>query len=179
MGPAWDARSPAPSLAAPATIEVASPPVRVEAAREISWRIVPRGDVSGKLVFRVGGQEIVKSIETGKRQRFVHIGQQPEQEQPCLTTRLHTTKPARDPGERRVELLQPTPGVYAVPSGRHRIFSCLHKPLMITWRSPARCGKKIVRSSTMDTAYDPPSMIYDHQDRARAIFQRPRGCRNS
>src|SRR5262249_3719835 len=67
----WDARSAAPALTAPPSIEIAGPPVRVEADREVSWRIVPRGDVSGQLVFRVGGQEIAKRIEAGPRQRFV------------------------------------------------------------------------------------------------------------
>ena len=71
MAPGWDARAAAPSLTAPGGIEVAGPPVRVEAEREISWRIVPRADVSGQLVFRAGGQEIAKRIEAGSRQRFV------------------------------------------------------------------------------------------------------------
>ena len=71
MAPGWDARSPAPALTAPTGLEVATPPVRVEAAREISWSIVPRGEISGQLVFRVGGQEIVKKIEAGSGQRFV------------------------------------------------------------------------------------------------------------
>ena len=71
MAPGWDARAAAPALTAPPSIEVAGPPVRVEADREVSWRIVPRGDVSGQLVFRVGGQEIAKRIEAGPRQRFV------------------------------------------------------------------------------------------------------------
>jgi hypothetical protein len=71
MGPGWDARSPAPVLIAPAGVEIAGPPVRVEAAHEISWRIVPRTEVSGQLVFHVGGEEIVKKIEAGPRQRFV------------------------------------------------------------------------------------------------------------
>jgi len=71
MAPGWDARSAPPSLTAPAAVEVATPPVRVEEAREISWRIVARGDVSGQLRFRVGGQEIAKTIEAGPRQRFV------------------------------------------------------------------------------------------------------------
>jgi uncharacterized membrane protein (DUF106 family) len=71
MAPGWNAQSVPPSLTAPATVEVSNPPVRVEAAREISWRIVPRGDVSGQLRFRVGGQEIAKTIEAGPRQRFV------------------------------------------------------------------------------------------------------------
>jgi hypothetical protein len=70
MGPGWDARSPAPAVTAPEGVEIAGPPVRVEAANEISWRIVPRREVSGQLVFRVGGQEIAKRIETGERQRF-------------------------------------------------------------------------------------------------------------
>jgi uncharacterized membrane protein (DUF106 family) len=71
MGPGWDARSPAPSLRLPMLVDVASPPVRVEAAREISWRLIPRGPVSAALLFGVGGQEIAKKIEAGAPQRFV------------------------------------------------------------------------------------------------------------
>jgi hypothetical protein len=51
----------------------------------------------------------------------VQIRQQPEQEQPCLAAGLHPPEPARDPGEPRVELGQPTLGVYAVASGRHGV----------------------------------------------------------
>src|SRR5262249_7306699 len=71
MAPGWDARATAPVLVAPNGVEVAGPPVRVEAAREVSWRIVARGDVSGRWVFQMGGQEIAKRIEAGPRQRFV------------------------------------------------------------------------------------------------------------
>jgi uncharacterized membrane protein (DUF106 family) len=71
MGPGWDAASPAPVVSAPPGVEIAGPPVRVEAAREISWRIVPRSEVTGQIVFHVGGQEIAKKIEAGPRQRFV------------------------------------------------------------------------------------------------------------
>ncbi len=71
MAPGWDARAAAPSVTAPAGVEIAGPPVRVEAAREISWRIVPRAEVSGEMVFRVGGAEVARSIEAGSRQRYV------------------------------------------------------------------------------------------------------------
>ena len=47
-----------------------------------------------------------------------HIGQQSEQERPRSSARFHPSEPARDPGERGVELLQPPAGVYAGPSGR-------------------------------------------------------------
>jgi uncharacterized membrane protein (DUF106 family) len=71
MASGWDAHNPAPALTAPAGVEVATPPVRVEAAREISWRILPHGELSGELVFRVGGQEITRKVEAGSRPRFV------------------------------------------------------------------------------------------------------------
>lgn len=71
MAPGWDTRSAAPVLTAPANVEVAGPPVRVEAAREVSWRIVPKAELSGELVFHVDGQNVVKRIEAGPRQRFV------------------------------------------------------------------------------------------------------------
>jgi uncharacterized membrane protein (DUF106 family) len=70
MAPGWDAQAAPPVLAAPSGVEVAGP-VRVAAAREISWRIVPQGEVSGKLIFRLNGQEIEKSIEAGRRARYV------------------------------------------------------------------------------------------------------------
>ena len=71
MAPGWDARSAVPVVTAPPGVEIAGPPVRVEAAREISWRIVPRAEVSGQLVFRVGGTEIARGIEAGRTQRYV------------------------------------------------------------------------------------------------------------
>lgn len=71
MAPGWEARSAAPQLVAPQGVEVAGPPVRVEAAREISWRIVPRAEVSGQLVFRVGGSEVARGIEAGNGARYV------------------------------------------------------------------------------------------------------------
>jgi uncharacterized membrane protein (DUF106 family) len=71
MAPGWDARAAAPAVTAPAGVEIAGPPVRVEAAREISWRIVPRSAVSGQLVFRVGGSEVARGIEAGPGQRYV------------------------------------------------------------------------------------------------------------
>jgi hypothetical protein len=71
MGPGWDAQSPAPAVTAPAGIEIVSPPVRAESAREISWRIVARANVSGELKFRVGGSEIARGIEAGTASRYV------------------------------------------------------------------------------------------------------------
>ena len=67
----------------------------------------------------------------------VHIRQQAEQEGPRLPARLHPPEPTRDPGERRVELGQPSLGVYAVASGHRKIFGCLHKSSMIMpWPHP-------------------------------------------
>src|SRR5207253_1173439 len=71
MAPGWDARSEPPAVVTPMLVVVAVPPVRVEAAREISWRIVPQGPVSAPLVFRVDGKEIATTIEAGGSQRFV------------------------------------------------------------------------------------------------------------
>lgn len=71
MAPGWDARTAAPAVTAPAGLEIAGPPVRVEAAREISWRVVPRSELSGELRFRVGDTEIAHGIEAGARQRYV------------------------------------------------------------------------------------------------------------
>jgi len=71
MAPGWDAHAAAPAVTAPAGVEIAGPPVRAEAAREISWRIVPHGEVSGEMVFRVGGTAVARRIEAGSRPRYV------------------------------------------------------------------------------------------------------------
>jgi len=71
MAPGWDARVAPPAVTAPAGVDVVEPPVRVDATREISWRIVPRAEVSGALVFHLGGQDISKRIEAGAHPRFV------------------------------------------------------------------------------------------------------------
>ena len=45
--------------------------MRVAAAREVSWRILPFSPVSEKLLFRFNGQQVSKWIEAGDRQRYV------------------------------------------------------------------------------------------------------------
>jgi hypothetical protein len=70
MAPGWNAQAAAPTLTVPAGLDVAGP-VRVEAEHEVSWRIVPRAEISSKLVFHVGNQEIVKNIEAGTHPRFI------------------------------------------------------------------------------------------------------------
>jgi uncharacterized membrane protein (DUF106 family) len=71
MSESWSPEAPAPALAAPEGVEVEGPPVRAVDVREVSWRIRPRGDVSGELRFQVAGQTVTKSIEAGVRQRYV------------------------------------------------------------------------------------------------------------
>ena len=71
MASNWNPQAPAPQLAAPPQIAVEGPPVRAVDVREVSWRIRPQGDVSGELRFNVDGQQVVKSIEAGARQRYV------------------------------------------------------------------------------------------------------------
>ena len=71
MGPDWNPAAPAPELTAPAGVKVSGGPVRAVDAREVSWRIQPVSEVSGKLTFLVDGQPVEKSIEAGTRQRFV------------------------------------------------------------------------------------------------------------
>jgi len=61
-----DARSPAPVVTGPDQVESRRTPVSRGGGAEISWRIVPRGPVSGQLLFKVGGQQIPKSIEAGR-----------------------------------------------------------------------------------------------------------------
>jgi hypothetical protein len=64
----------------------------------------------------------------------VHIRQQAEQERPRLPAWLHPAEPAGDVREPDLELLHPVLDRYSVAGGRHTIFCCLHKSLMITWR---------------------------------------------
>jgi len=71
MADSWNGQSAAPQLAAPPEVEVEGPPVRVLDAREVSWRIRPKGEVSGELKFTVDGQPVVKAIEAGTRPRYV------------------------------------------------------------------------------------------------------------
>ena len=66
-----DAQSVRPQLIAPAGIAVDSAPVRVMDKNEVTWRIQPRANVSGRLVFRIGNESFDKTIEAGGPQRFI------------------------------------------------------------------------------------------------------------
>jgi hypothetical protein len=65
------ASAPPPELIVPRNVAILGPPVRVAAAREVSWRIVAFSPVSDQLLFRFKGQSVSKSIEAGGRQRYV------------------------------------------------------------------------------------------------------------
>jgi len=65
------AQTVAPQLIAPAGIAVDSAPVRVMDKHEVTWRIQPRANVSGRLLFRMGGEDFDKSVEAGGAQRFI------------------------------------------------------------------------------------------------------------
>ncbi len=67
----WAPSAAAPELVAPPTVTVLGPPVRVEAAREVSWRIRPSSPGSQKLVFRFNGQQVSKWMEAGDRPGYV------------------------------------------------------------------------------------------------------------
>jgi hypothetical protein len=71
MAPTWNARSPAPQLAAPREVQVEGPPVRVADAREITWRLRPTAECSGELRFMVDGAVAAARIEAGTRWRAV------------------------------------------------------------------------------------------------------------
>jgi uncharacterized membrane protein (DUF106 family) len=70
MSDSWSPEAPAPSLAAPAQIEI-GPAVRVVDAREVTWRIRPRAEVSGQLRFLIAGQPVTKTIEAGAQPRYI------------------------------------------------------------------------------------------------------------
>jgi hypothetical protein len=61
----------APKLIAPAGIAVETPPVRVLAKNEVSWRIRPTAPVSGELRFAIDGQTVSKKIVAGGSATFV------------------------------------------------------------------------------------------------------------
>jgi uncharacterized membrane protein (DUF106 family) len=67
----WIPSAPPPVLVTPPNVAILGPPVRVAAAREVSWRILPNAPVSDKLLFRYNGQEVAKWMEAGDRQRYV------------------------------------------------------------------------------------------------------------
>jgi hypothetical protein len=67
----WVPSAPPPQLIAPPNVAILGPPVRVAAAREVSWRILPYSPVSDKLLFRFNGQQVSKWMEAGDRQRYV------------------------------------------------------------------------------------------------------------
>jgi hypothetical protein len=63
-----------------------------------------------------------------------------EQERPRPAPR-HPAEPTGHPREAHLEPLHPILGRYAVTSGHHKIFSYLHKSLMITWARPHARGR--------------------------------------
>jgi hypothetical protein len=65
------AAAPTPQLTAPDGIVVETPGVRIVDTGEVSWRIRPQREVSGRFVLRVNGQPIDKRVESGSTQRFV------------------------------------------------------------------------------------------------------------
>ncbi len=67
----WTPSSPPPELVAPPSVAVLGPPVRVAAAREVSWRIRPSSPGSQKLLFRFNGQQVSKWVEAGDRPGYV------------------------------------------------------------------------------------------------------------
>lgn len=62
---------PAPSLELPEGIEAETPPVRVLAQREISWRVRPLRQVSGTARVTVGGESATKSITAEPGPRYL------------------------------------------------------------------------------------------------------------
>jgi hypothetical protein len=66
-----DANTPVPKIAAPAGIVAATPPVRVLGEQQISWRIRPVAETSGRLQFITGSETVEKEVEAGGGLRFV------------------------------------------------------------------------------------------------------------
>jgi len=60
-----------PSLGVPDGVALESPPVRVPAVGEVSWRIRPLRALSGELRCRIAGAEVEKAVEAGSGHRWV------------------------------------------------------------------------------------------------------------
>lgn len=71
MNQSLDTLEQKPVLIAPAGISIESPPVRVYAAREVSWRIRPERAVSGMVECRAGAAAALKSIRAGASLAYV------------------------------------------------------------------------------------------------------------
>ncbi len=63
----------APVLEAPAGIAVETPAVRIENEREVSWRLRPLREVSGRLRFVFRDATFEKQIEAGERPRYLSV----------------------------------------------------------------------------------------------------------
>jgi hypothetical protein len=71
MNAAWDPSGPPPELIAPQGVAILGPPVRVEATREVSWRVMPLFPGSRMLQFRFNRETVSKVMEAGEPQRYV------------------------------------------------------------------------------------------------------------
>jgi len=63
---AMDAADEAATLVAPPEIAVETPPVRIIARSEISWRIRPISELQGFLVLKLRKNELTKSVQSGR-----------------------------------------------------------------------------------------------------------------
>ena len=68
-----NAETPAPALQAPAGIAVETPAVRVLSQRQISWRIRPLKEVSGKLTVALAERTLEKEIDAGRGPRDISV----------------------------------------------------------------------------------------------------------
>lgn len=62
--------SEAPRVEAPAGITVETPPVRIPAASEVSWRIRPAGEISGIVRIHCAGETVEQTVRAGSGPLF-------------------------------------------------------------------------------------------------------------
>jgi hypothetical protein len=62
-----------PRLEAPAGVAVETPPVRVQSERQLSWRLRPLREVSGRLRLVSAEGVVEKEIESGQGRRYVSV----------------------------------------------------------------------------------------------------------
>jgi hypothetical protein len=90
-----DAADQAATLVAPPEIAVETPPVRVIARSEISWRVRPLSDVRGFLVLKLHDNELTKSVQAGSHAAWLA----PRRAQSLLAFLIHPQESRLPSGE--------------------------------------------------------------------------------
>ena len=100
-------------LEAPPGFEISSPAVRIPAEHEVAWRIKALSEGSGRLILRMGGRTIEKSVTVGGR---------PLSKVSALASRGSVSKRILYPGERPLPAGTPVRSVEVVYPARSLTF---------------------------------------------------------